>query len=125
MNTSAEHLAQAEHNEAFYQVLQASAFPSGDWQVTLLFYAALHYVDAYLHQLQPAGVHASGHRERARHVSSHVGANVALDYLELQLRSEDARYNGRRYSDAEVGVLYSAEFTRIRTHVRGALGLPL
>lgn len=42
MNTTAGHIAQAEHNEAILQFIRSSALPSGDWQVTLLFYAVLH-----------------------------------------------------------------------------------
>ncbi len=126
MNTSAAHIAQAEHNEAFLQLVRGSAFPSGDWQVTLLFYAALHYVDAYLHQLQPSpGIHPRRHGERVRHVGLQLSPALAVDFLELQHCSEDARYDGRQFTPANVAALESAQFARIRAHIRTALALPL
>ena len=48
MPNRSAHLAQAEHNETLYSHLDQSAPTYADWQVTSLFYAALHYVDAYL-----------------------------------------------------------------------------
>src|SRR5437762_2448334 len=40
-----DHLDQAQHNEQFFAKIDPSV--NGDWAVTVLFYAALHYVDAY------------------------------------------------------------------------------
>ena len=40
-----EHIAQAEKNERLYDSLLGTEF--NDWAITGLFYAALHYVDAY------------------------------------------------------------------------------
>lgn len=124
MNTAAEHILQAEHNETVLRVLRRSQRMTTDWQVTLLFYIALHYVDAYLHTLRPpTGIHPKGHRERGRQAGEHLGLSLAADYYELQRRSEDARYNGRRASLPDVASLRANEFARIRTHVRAALSL--
>jgi hypothetical protein len=41
-----EHLKQAQHNEQLADALSKGAYI--DWAVTVLFYAALHYVDAVL-----------------------------------------------------------------------------
>ena len=41
-----EHIAQAEKNEGLYDNLVGTEF--NDWAVTALFYAALHYIDAYI-----------------------------------------------------------------------------
>jgi hypothetical protein len=40
------HIAQALHNEELAAYLSGTAYP--DWIVTSMFYAALHYVEAYL-----------------------------------------------------------------------------
>lgn len=126
MITPVEHISQAEHNEALFEHLNTFLPSHGDWQVTLLFYTTLHYVDAWLHQVRPpTGIHPGGHRERARYVATYLGAPMARDYLRLQQRSENARYDGNRFTTAEVAILYAGEFDRIRVHIRAALGLPL
>jgi hypothetical protein len=94
-----------------------------DWQVTCLFYAALHYVDAYLIATTPGGVRPQGHADRGRQAATVLPAQM-LDYRELRDRSEDARYELRQVAQAEVEALRTGQFARIRTQVRGALGLP-
>lgn len=40
------HLKQARHNFSLFQSFDKTKYP--DWAVTILFYTALHYVDAFL-----------------------------------------------------------------------------
>ena len=56
------HLRQAERNERVASHL--ATFP--DWQTVALFYAALHYVDAYLAQRFGAQGHPTSHQARLR-----------------------------------------------------------
>ena len=126
MNTSNDHIVQAEYNEGVFLYLQSVAGRYQDWQVTCLHYAALHWVDAYLHQLNPpAGIRPRTHGERLRLVETHFGTSLMVDYRELQDRSQDARYEGHKFTDAQVSAWYTSQFARIRTHVRTALALPL
>ena len=90
MPTRARHIAQAEHNEDLYRHLGAVSPEYIDWQVTCLFYAVLHYVDAYLAPL----VHPATHAERDNWISREAILRIIRpDYRELRSRSEDARYN--------------------------------
>lgn len=81
MNTSAEHIAQAEHNEAFFTHISNGAFAANDWRATLLFYAALHCADACLHQLTPpVSTHPITHRGRLRNVESTLASRLLTTY---------------------------------------------
>ena len=67
--------------------------PYWDWAVTGLFYAAVHYVMAYL---ATKGIHPVLHQVRNSHVHRDPFLNpLYIDYRELQNHSEDARYMER------------------------------
>jgi uncharacterized protein (UPF0332 family) len=83
-----EHRTKAEENEFFVQSLQN---PFWDWAVTGTFYAALHYVDAYLatKRIDPAT-----HIIRNGFVKSEAVLNPLWgDYRELLNESRTARYD--------------------------------
>lgn len=118
------HVAQAEHNEALYSHLDQAAPEYADWQVTSLFYAALHYVDAYLANTA-SSVHPQTHQERDRLVSMERGLRrISIDYQELKDRSLDARYRVVRFPADFPDLLWANQFDRVRSHVRSVLGLP-
>lgn len=88
MPNQTEHRGKAEDNEYFVASLQN---PFWDWAVTGTFYAALHYVDAYL---------ATKHIDPPTHVIRNglVKSQAALtplwgDYRELLNESRTARYD--------------------------------
>ncbi len=47
MNSADEHIERAERNEGFAGALNRTNAIEADWAVTALFYAGLHYIDAY------------------------------------------------------------------------------
>ena len=102
MPSAEVHRLQAGHNAA-----AAAAFirgPFSDWAVTALFYSALHEVDAYFaarFDVHP-GTHAA--RERAMRRDSEL-AGVEHNFRELQSASTDARYEGSRFTPADVAEL--------------------
>ena len=57
--TVQEHLQQARHNETLASQLGTPPIEAYDWAITVLFYAVLHFVDAYL--LQQHGIVSRGH----------------------------------------------------------------
>lgn len=97
------HIAQSKHNE---YLLNENCFPDPctqtlleykDWTATIAFYAALHYVDAYLHV---KGFRATfqNHRERNDYLKNVVSVkdraigNVLRRYIALYKFSRLARY---------------------------------
>lgn len=90
MPTKEEHRAKAVHNEQFVSSL---ATPYWDWAVTGLFYAAVHYVMAYL---ATRNIHPVLHQVRNSQIHRDAILNpLYIDYRELQNNSEDARYMER------------------------------
>lgn len=123
MPDGVSHIRQAEHNERLYIHLTTLGTVYRDWQTTTLFYAALHYVDAWLAgpAVLPQGLHPRSHETRQETVFLFL-RSIHEDYRKLEYASRDARYNNR--IPASVGQLHANEFTRIRTFVRSALSLP-
>ena len=84
-----DYLGQAKHNRYVADVLSKDNPVSLQWAVTCVFYAALHYVNAYLfHHTRMTFVN---HGDRDRYVSVHM-RTVFKDYRWLRTKSEDARY---------------------------------
>lgn len=92
------HLGQAEHNLALYDGLDRKKY--SDWASTVLFYSALHYVDAYL--ARNLGVHPNGHADRDKYINTVVALKAARnDYRELKDYCHNARYAPpTRYDEA-------------------------
>ena len=88
MPTSAEHRAKAESNEFFIQHLNN---PFWDWFVSVAFYTALQYIDAYFATLMPP-VHPPTHQTRDSHIHAKL-PRVYVDYRQLEDDSRDARYD--------------------------------
>ena len=100
------HVAQAEHNEAIADELQRLG--ADDWQITTLFYAALHYADAVL-----APYHPGGHRDRGRRVAAAL-PEVTAEYIQLRDRSEEARYGAVVMVPGAGAVAHRELFTALR-----------
>ena len=115
-----EHIAKAEKNERLYENLIGTEF--NDWAVVALFYAALHYVDAFF--LQESNSTPQNHGERNRRLRN----NAALDqirshYLDLYALSIRARYELDPVSENLAGDIRMSHFVPVRAHIRALLNL--
>lgn len=115
-----EHIAKAEKNERLCDRLLETEF--GDWALTGLFYAALHYIDAYF--AMESNDTPQSHRER----NGRVRRDTTLDeirshYLDLYVLSIQARYELDTVSEYEVRGAMVEHFVPIRTHIRVLLNL--
>ena len=113
-----EHLAKATHDEAFVDSFDINTTVFLDWVVTPLFYAALHYFEAYL---ATQGKHSLDHRTR----DSTVLRTPALrplfrDFGELKNLSISARYSMTAFSPADIHTL-KGRLSTIKTHVTALL----
>jgi hypothetical protein len=90
------HLDIAGRNETFLKTIDESAH--GGWAVVVRFYAALHYVDAFLANTH---AHPGAHAKRRKLVGAQL-PQADTPYRMLQDASEDARYNGTQPSPAEL-----------------------
>jgi hypothetical protein len=88
--TKAEHSGKAAQNDFFVSTL---GNPFWDWAVTSKFYAALHYVEAYLATKHPS-VHSRNHTVRDSNIQNDpVLKTLYVDYRELESECHDARYD--------------------------------
>jgi hypothetical protein len=84
----------------------------------LTFYAALHWIDAYLATLD---VHPANHGERARHIAGGTLSRVYSQYRRLETRSREARYDLRNFARSEAEALIRHELANIRAEVQRLL----
>lgn len=88
MPTKAEHRDKAAQNDFFVTTLSN---PFWDWAVTGKFYAALHYVEAYL---AIKNVHSRNHAVRNSNIQGDpLLRTLYVDYRELESECHDARYD--------------------------------
>jgi hypothetical protein len=109
-----QHLTRAKENEEFARTLDLSQTLQVDWAVTMLFYSALHYVDAFL-----AGKHKHPRDHEAR--DSEVENNGSLtdiyrDYRTLKDKSEAARYDISNLHREQFPPI-EQRFRNIKTHI--------
>lgn len=123
MPSRANHLAQADRNERLSQAIsETDPIPEGatDWVITLLFYSALHLVDAFLDQSR--SIHPSSHRNREWYLSTILQFRpIVRNYMNLYERSLDARYRLVPISPVQGSRIKQDMFQPIRSHVRWLL----
>jgi uncharacterized protein (UPF0332 family) len=115
-----EHISKAERNEKFADTVSGTAYL--DWAVTILFYAALHYVDAIL---AVSGVHPDSHSQRG----DAMGANATLlvvrhEYRILETLSQNARYRSMKIDGPDLKEAKD-QFSVLRAHLRSRMKLPV
>jgi hypothetical protein len=100
--TTPEHRAKAENNEFLVETLEN---PFWDWAVTGVFYAALHYIEAYFAGRVPA-LHPPSHTIRDNHIhSDNTLRAIYVDYRQLEDESRNARYDaGMTFTQGDVGI---------------------
>ena len=95
-----EHGAQSAHNKNAFDFLATKEPEYLDWQITALFYAALHSFKRHL-ELSGAKLPTS-HGERSKMVKIRL-PTIWGAYKNLQTLSEQSRYGGRgQVSDASL-----------------------
>ena len=120
MPSRASHLGQADKNERLaIAIAEPDKFPerATEWEVTMLFYSALHLVDAFLDQSQ--GIHPISHRSREWYVSNVTQLRpIVSQYMNLYERSLDARYRLISISAEQISRISQDVFQPIRPHIR-------
>ena len=112
-----DHINKALHNEAFIEQfnLPDSDFP--DWAVTVISYAALHYVDALL--AKSFGSFPKNHGERSSYVCRQPALqnNIGNDYEDLKNDGAEARYTDRIFTAQEINKHILPSLDRIKAYV--------
>lgn len=121
MPAGKEHVQKAEYNEQC-AVFIAELTPYVDWAVVVLYYAAVHYVDAVL------AISAS-HPPTHAHRHAQIQRNATLQKIYREYRLLEAVSRNARYSALPVGKSdwekLKPEFDVLRAHLRNRMGLPV
>jgi hypothetical protein len=117
MPTATQHIAQAAHNEALSLAVEADY---ADWAVTALFYAALHYVEAYFYvhaARQHAPPHYTNHSLRGPAVRIRI-PRMYRHYQRLFDRSIQARYDCVAFAQSNVQYLRQNDLEPLKQYVQ-------
>ena len=89
--TRDEHVEKAEGNEAFAASIAPNTQTEIDWTLVVLFYAAVHYVEAYLYKQW--GQHVRSHTTRDKYFGKEaVLKKIFSPYSHLKYYGYNARY---------------------------------
>lgn len=100
MPTKNQHLEKSANNEALSGTLDPSQPAAIDWEITILFYVAVHYVEAYF---SLSGKHHTGHKTRySTIVRDQYISGISKDYEDMYNYSRDARYDSVAFTKADV-----------------------
>ena len=103
-----EHLAKARRNESLLEDLSNLPTRYTEWEVTVMFYSALHFVSAFLATL---GEHPENHHQRKKLVAQLT--RIAAEYEDLREASNEARYDFVEFSPELVADLRFNSFDRV------------
>lgn len=96
-----DYLKKAKHNEQFLAALE-KAFPNdfSDWKIVVIFYIAVHYIDAYFAS-NGIRIHDHKHRKQCIEFGEYSFLQQFIDnYTNLFNICHTSRYNG--FNDIEV-----------------------
>lgn len=99
MPAAKDHLDWAERNEQFAKSLDLSDCVSVNWAITAVFYAALHYVDAFFAARSDKPFFHTQRGSKIRDTPEL--ALIWSDYRRLKDISREARYNLAPYTQVE------------------------
>ncbi|HET9406793.1 MAG TPA: HEPN domain-containing protein [Candidatus Sulfotelmatobacter sp.] len=118
MPNKPEHIAKAESNQKLADTLSRGAYL--DWAVTLLFYSALHYVDAIL---AVSGVNPETHTERGDAMGNNdTLKRIRPEYRTLETLSRNARYREMKIDPDDLQKARE-NFDPLCAHLRSRMGL--
>jgi len=121
MPNEQSHLDLAKRNETFLQSINSSTFP--DWVVTVAFYAALHYIDAFLARRGRIEVKGHGTREDSIKLYPEL-FSTAIWYFQLKSASVRARYYGDQLLPGEMSKHTDQHLVNIRKTITRILSPP-
>ena len=100
MPTKDEHIQKANDNEKFANALATSNQAMINWKLVILFYTAVHYVEAYL---APNNVHLRSHQARDGYITRESNLRkIRMEYNHLKFYGYNARYEADQFTAADV-----------------------
>ena len=99
--TKAEHLAKVRQNLQVLESLDLARDGTIEWSITILFYSALHLIEAYF--VSERGFGCKHHFSRATEIQrDSVIASLYIDYSVLETLSREARYDVSSFNHGDL-----------------------
>ena len=117
MLTIQEHLSLAEKNEQFADIISSLPQRFPNWEITVLFYSALHFASALL---ASEGHYPENHRQRNALVAELT--TFGQDYQNLYRLSLNSLYRMAAFTSARVEAVRQGPFRRVKDNVLSLLG---
>ncbi len=119
MPTKDEHVKKANESESLAATMQPSNQASINWKLVILFYTALHYVEAYL--VDRMNVHLRSHTTRDGWVTKESNLRkVRTEYFHLKFFGYNARYEADSFTDKEVAEALN-DLTKVKATIQPLL----
>jgi hypothetical protein len=110
-----DHIAKAEGNARFASSLTLDDPAKIDWALIATFYAAMHYVEAYLATM---GQHVRSHTTRDGYIGRDANLKKIYNhYQDLKYYGYNARYEMTPFRASDVTGHATADLDAIRTHI--------
>ena len=110
-----KHLTKAEHNEKFFHSLDISSTDFKDWIVTGIFYATIHYYEAYFAKQNK---HSASHNVTDEWIQEDQKISHTYDdYRELKQLRREASYREKRFTSDEIKDFILPKFHNIKTKI--------
>jgi hypothetical protein len=123
-HTIPEYLEQAAHNSAFAQFIRQNKSECLDWSATCLFYAAVHYINAYLVKTGRAIPRRhTGYDPKKRPGRTNIVQQdpqlsaIYPEYRHLDDESRDARYELKKVSASDYDRFLFPKLEKIRAYI--------
>lgn len=121
MPSKTAHIEKAERNANFALSLSLDSPAKIDWALVALFYAALHYIEAYLDAT--AGIHLRSHDSRDRMIGRESNLKkIFSEYSDLKYYGYNARYEVDPFTADDVRKYAAKHFSTIKTSLIAYLG---
>lgn len=115
MPTKDQHVTKADGNAELALSLALDNQTKIDWALTILFYAAMHYVEAYLAK---ANVHLRSHTTRDNAISRDSSLRkIFKEYADLKFFGYNARYEVFGFKTTDVTDKAAKHYATIKAHL--------
>ena len=111
-----EHLDLAARNELFVEAIAFLPQRFPEWEITALFYSALHYASAFLA--------TQGHNPENHHLRNRLVARltqIGEDYQNLYRLSLNTRYRRSIYTPIQADTIKTGPFHRVKAEILALL----
>jgi hypothetical protein len=99
--TREQHIKKASENETFAGALDSATQASLNWKLVIMFYAAIHYVEAYL--AKQLNQHLRSHTTRDNYVARESNLrSIRNQHSHLKFYGYNARYEPDQFTDRDV-----------------------